>query len=95
MNISSNTNQIADAQALNRIFYNYAVKSAQNFQKQTPEITNDSKENDIILIQNDVFKGIDVDDIKKSAQSIGEEITDEDIKYGLTYGRSVLADYSA
>ncbi len=95
MNISSNTNQIADTQALNRIFYNYAVKSAQNFQKQTPEITNDSKEDDIKLIQNDVFKGIDVDDIKKSAQSIGEEITDEDIKYGLTYGRSVLADYSA
>lgn len=95
MNISSNTNQIADTQALNRIFYNYAVKSAQNFQKQTPEITNDSKEDDIKLIQNDVFKGIDIDDIKKSAQSIGEEITDEDIKYGLTYGRSVLADYSA
>ncbi len=95
MNISTNTNQIADTQALNRIFYNYAVKSAQNFQKQTPEITNDSKEDDIKLIQNDVFKGIDVDDIKKSAQSIGEEITDEDIKYGLTYGRSVLADYSA
>ena len=95
MNISSNTNQIADTQALNRIFYNYAVKSAQNFQKQTPEITNDSKEDDIKLIRNDVFKGIDIDDIKKSAQSIGEEITDEDIKYGLTYGRSVLADYSA
>ena len=95
MNISTNTNQIADTQALNRIFYNYAVKSAQYFQKQTPEITNDSKEDDIKLIQNDVFKGIDVDDIKKSAQSIGEEITDEDIKYGLTYGRSVLADYSA
>ncbi len=95
MNISTNTNQIADTQALNRIFYNYAVKSAQNLQKQTPDITTDTKEDDVKLIQNDIFKGIDIDDIKKSAQSIGEEITDEDIKYGLTYGRSVLADYSA
>ena len=95
MNISTNTNQIADTQALNRIFYNYAVKSAQNIQKTTPTQTLNTKEDDIKLAQDDIFKGIDIDDIKKSAQSIGEEITDEDIKYGLTYGRSVLADYSA
>ena len=95
MNISTNTNQIADTQALNRIFYNYAVKSVQNFQKTTPTQTLNAKEDDIKLAQDDIFKGIDIDDIKKSAQSIGEEITDEDIKYGLTYGRSVLADYSA
>ena len=33
MNISANTNQIADSQAINRIFYNYAVNKQQNFQK--------------------------------------------------------------
>ena len=95
MNISTNTNQIADTQALNRIFYNYAVKSAQNIQKTTPTETLNTKEDDIKLAQDDIFQGIDIDDIKNPPQPIGEEITDEDIKYGLTYGRSVLADYSA
>ena len=47
------------------------------------------------LIQNDLFKNVDVEDIRKYASQIGENITDEDINYGLTYGRSVLADYSA
>lgn len=94
MNIS-NTNQIADSQALNRIFYNYALKVSQNIQNTNQTTNTNTKEDDIKLIENDVFKGVDIDDIKKSAQSIGEEITEEDIKYGLTYGRSVLADYSA
>lgn len=94
MNIS-NTNQIADSQALNRIFYNYALKASQNIQNKNQTTNTNTKEDDIKLIENDVFKGVDIDDIKKSAQSIGEEITEEDIKYGLTYGRSVLADYSA
>lgn len=94
MNIS-NTNQIADSQVLNRIFYNYALKASQNIQNTNQTTNTNTKEDDIKLIENDVFKGVDIDDIKKSAQSIGEEITEEDIKYGLTYGRSVLADYSA
>ena len=94
MNIS-NTNQIADSQALNRIFYNYTLKASQNIQNTNQTTNTNTKEDDIKLIENNVFKGVDIDDIKKSAQSIGEEITEEDIKYGLTYGRSVLADYSA
>lgn len=34
-------------------------------------------------------------EIKTVAQKIGDELSDEDIKYGLMYGRSVLIDYSA
>ena len=94
MNIA-NTNQTTDTQALNRIFYNYALKSAQNVQKTTRTETINQKDDDIKLAQDNIFKGVDIDDIKKSAREIGEEITEEDIKYGLTYGRSVLADYSA
>lgn len=94
MTISMNTNQIADSQAINRIFYNYAVKSTQNLAPKEVQNT-DTKEDDIKLIQNDLFKNVDVEDIKNSAKLIGEDITDDDIKYGLTYGRSVLADYSA
>ncbi len=94
MTISMNTNQIADSQAINRIFYNYAIKNTQNLTPKEVQNT-DTKEDDIKLIQNDLFKNVDVEDIKNSAKLIGEDITDDDIKYGLTYGRSVLADYSA
>ena len=36
-----------------------------------------------------------VDEIRNDLTSINNEITDEDIKYGLTFGRSVLVDCSA
>ncbi len=36
-----------------------------------------------------------VDEIKNDLTKINEDITDEDIKYGLTFGRSVLVDCSA
>ncbi len=36
-----------------------------------------------------------VDEIKKFAQSVGEEnLSNDDIKYGLAYGRSVIIDYA-
>ena len=43
-----------------------------------------------------VLKNQNLDEIKQFAKNAGEEnISDEDIKYGITYGRSVIADYSA
>ena len=36
-----------------------------------------------------------IDEIRNDLISINEDITDEDIRYGLTFGRSVLIDYSA
>jgi len=45
---------------------------------------------------NTLLNQIDVGDVKNYAQQIGEmHLTDDDIKYGLTYGRSVIADYLA
>ena len=39
---------------------------------------------------------VDVADIRKCAGYVGEfNISDEDIKYGLMYGRSVIAEYLA
>ncbi len=48
-------------------------------------------------IKEDTFlKDINTDEIKQYADSVGEHgLSDEDIKYGLKYGRSVLIDYSA
>ena len=36
-----------------------------------------------------------IDEIRGDLTHINEEITDEDIRYGLTFGRSVLIDCSA
>lgn len=45
---------------------------------------------------NSLLQDIDVTEIKDCAQQAGEmNLTDDDIKYGLTYGRSVIADFVA
>ena len=41
-----------------------------------------------------LLERVDVTDIRKHAEFIGEfNISDDDIKYGLMYGRSVIAEY--
>ena len=48
----------------------------------------DLKDNNILL------KDQNLEEIRDFARIAGEDnLTDEDIKYGLTYGRSVIADY--
>lgn len=70
-----------------------AFKSAQNslnnqkFEDKTSSGV-DLNDNNVIL------KGQNIEEIKEIAKIAGEEnLTDEDIKYGLTYGRSVIAEY--
>ena len=46
--------------------------------------------------ENNVLKNQNLDEIKQFAKAAGgDDISNEDIKYGVTYGRSVIADYSA
>jgi hypothetical protein len=46
--------------------------------------------------ENGILKDQNLEEIKQFAKTAGEEnISDEDIKYGITYGRSVIADYIA
>ena len=41
-----------------------------------------------------LLERVDVSDIRKCAEFVGEfNISDDDIKYGLMYGRSVIAEY--
>lgn len=41
-----------------------------------------------------ILEKVDVTDIRKCAEYVGEfNISDDDIKYGLMYGRSVIAEY--
>ena len=45
---------------------------------------------------NEILKGQNIGEIKKFAQLVGENnLTEEDIKYGLSYGRSVIVEYLA
>ena len=41
-----------------------------------------------------LLDNIDTDDIRECARSVGEyNLTDDDIKYGMIYGRSVIAEW--
>lgn len=43
---------------------------------------------------NSILKNVDVNEIKKYASMTGESnLSEDDIRYGLTYGRSVMADW--
>ncbi len=46
--------------------------------------------NSVIMVKSE-----DVEEIKKYAKMAGENISEDDIMYGLNYGRSVIADYMA
>lgn len=63
--------------------------SAQVNANETPETSDGIDVND-----NNIFKNQDLEEIMQVAKSAGEEnLSNEDIQYGLTYGRSVIADF--
>jgi hypothetical protein len=83
------TNNINPIQMLNALS---AFKAADNVQdtNKIPETSDGIDIND-----NNVLKNQDTDEIKQFAQVAGEDnLSDEDIQYGITYGRSVIADYA-
>ncbi len=86
--ITSNVNSIQFLNAQN------AFKSSVAQKKESqPEI---SENVGLPEADNSVLKKYNLDEIKKYAQfSENEsELSNEDIKYGITYGRSVIVDYS-
>lgn len=66
--------------------------STKEFNK--PSLDNFEKEDKALIDENNIKNKIDVKEIQKYAQSVGETLSIEDINYGLMYGRSVIADYS-
>ena len=76
-----------------------AFEASKNTQNEEAELQN-IKQEDVALInenevKNKVKNQIDVDDIQKYADVMGEKLTIDDINYGLMYGRSVIADFIA
>lgn len=94
MTLSINSNQ-TNVNSINQIFGAHAFKSATKPIKEVEVEKDDIKAQDTKLIEKDILSKVDVEDIRKSAAQIGEDVSDDDIRYGLTFGRSVLADYSA
>ena len=106
MDISNNTNISAQiATSISKLNLNTARRAfeVQKEEENTPNIElHEAKKDDIQLIdegkiQETVKKsksnGIDVAEIQKYANSMGETLSIDDINYGLMYGRSVIADF--
>lgn len=91
MNIqqTSGTNSVQQFSALNafRSNKNITKPEAEEQQDQTLSGTKTSSVKNLL-------ENIDTDDIRECAKSVGEyNLTDEDIKYGIIYGRSVIAEW--
>lgn len=70
-----------------------AFKSAQKIFE--PETKTEEISDGLNINDTDLFKNQDLEEIRTMAKIVGEEdLSNDDIQYGLTYGRSVIADYS-
>ncbi len=88
-----NTSHVSAIQLLNaaNAFKNNSARPAETVQ---PDVAQTSSGVD--LNDDSILKSQDVEEIKKFAQMAGEnELTEDDIKYGLSYGRSVIVEYLA
>ena len=72
-----------------------AFKTAQDALKNEKTRIEDNTPSGVDLKDNNfLLKDQNIAEIKDFAKIAGDEnLTDEDIKYGLTYGRSVIAEY--
>lgn len=62
--------------------------------EETRESVIDKTSDGIKSAPKSLLERVDVTDIRKHAEYVGEyNISDDDIKYGLMYGRSVIAEY--
>lgn len=88
--INSGINPVQLFNATNA-FKTAAAKPEEQVQ-QEPQVSDGVSVND----KQNILKNLDIEEIKKYASLTGEEnLSDEDIQYGLVYGRSVMADWLA
>lgn len=86
--ISSGISQVQLFNATNA--FKTATIKPQSPITQEPQVSDGVKVND----SQNMLKNLDIDEIKKYASMTGEEnLSDDDITYGLVYGRSVMADW--
>ncbi len=82
-------NAVQQFSALNSFKSNKTLKPAEEVQEK-PEAASGVKTTSTPTL----LDRIDVNELRKCAETVGEyNITDDDIKYGLLYGRSVIAEW--
>ena len=86
---ASNINSVQQFSAVNAFRSNKNLKPAEELQEK-PELSSGTK----TISTPSLLDRIDVAELRKCAESVGEyNISDDDIKYGLLYGRSVIAEW--
>lgn len=84
---SVQTNSVQQFSAVNAFRANQTVRKPEEEQVEVSRGTNTNNSKSLL-------EKIDVNDIRECAKTIGEfNISDDDIKYGLLYGRSVIAEF--
>lgn len=87
--IKTGINSVQQFSAVNAFRNNKNLKPAEELQEK-PEAMSGVKTTSTPSL----LDRIDVNDVRKYAEKVGEyDITDDDIKYGLLYGRSVIAEW--
>ena len=91
MRVEQNVNSVQQFSAINSFKSNRVLKPIdENEGLKTAEETSAGTK----AAPKSILEKVDTADIRKCAEFVGEyNITDEDIKYGLLYGRSVIAEY--
>ena len=94
---SVNSSNVSAIQLLNaaNAFKNTRVSNPIEQQQNSIPQTSDG----IDINDDSILKSQNIDEIKKYAKMVQEagenDLTEEDIKYGLSYGRSVIVEYLA
>ena len=91
MEINTNVSN-AVAASISKLNLNTAQRAFKAQQNEEQETIEEQKE--LPVEQMTEKMAVDGEDIQKYAKYMGENLSIDDINYGLTYGRSVIADYS-
>ena len=90
------TNPINSTNSLNFI-NSFNAKNAFHPKKQQEEIQETDNESSIVNhVNNSILNNINVDEIQQYAEKLGSnKLTENELKYGLMFGRSVLVNIQA
>ncbi len=89
---------IQNNQGVNLLQYLNAKNAFQDInteKKNNDEDINLNKKVENTFDDKNMVSKINTQEVKNYATQMNETLTDDDIKYGLVYGRSVIADYIA
>ncbi len=89
---------VQNNQGVNLLQYLNAKNAFQNInteKKNNDEDINLNKKVENTFDDKNMVSKINTQEVKNYATQMNETLTDDDIKYGLVYGRSVIADYIA